>query len=153
MDASDTGIYARELDGLDRTVQIGVASGRVISLSFPEDPSEEATRGHELLDRIERVLRGESDDFADVPIALTVPTDHRAVLERVREIPYGETSDVATLARTAPGLDPERDEGVVRAALEANPVPILIPDHRVLDGPSALPTGLECRLREIESSR
>ncbi|KYH27745.1 methylated-DNA--protein-cysteine methyltransferase [Halalkalicoccus paucihalophilus] len=153
MDASDTGIYARELDGLDRTVQIGVASGRVISLSFPEEPSEETTRGHELLDRIERVLRGESDDFADVPIALTVPTDHRAVLERVREIPYGETSDVATLVRTAPGLDPEGDEGVVRAALEANPVPILIPDHRVLDGPSALPTGFERRLREIESSR
>ncbi|MCL7416979.1 MAG: MGMT family protein [Halalkalicoccus sp.] len=153
MDANDTGIYARELDEPDRTVQIGVASGRVISLSFPEEPSEEATRDHDLLDRIERYVGGEPDDFADVPIALTVPTDHRAVLERVREIPYGETSDVATLARTAPGLDPEEDEGIVRAALEANPVPILIPDHRVLDAPSALPTGLERRLREIESSR
>lgn len=152
MDASDTGIYARELDGLDRTVQIGVASGRVISLSFPEDPSEEATRGHELLDRIERVLRGESDDFADVPIALTVPTDHRAVLERVRDIPPGETSDVATLARTTPGLDPEEDEGVVRAALEANPAPILLPSHRIVDGPSPLPGELDRRLRRVESS-
>lgn len=152
MDASDTGIYARELDGLDRVVQIGVASGRIISLSMPDEPSEEATRGHELLDRIERYLGGEVDDFADVPIALTVPTDHRAVLETVREIPYGETTDVATITRRTPGLDPEEGEGVVRAALEANPVPILIPDHRVSDGPSALPAGLERRLRETESS-
>lgn len=171
MDESDTGIYAREIEGIavndgerrsgvstngasggDGIVQVGVASGRVISLSFPGSLPEEATRGHDLLDRIERYVGGKPEGFEDVPIALTVPTDHRAVLERVREVPYGETSDVATLARTAPGLDPDEDEGVVRAALEANPVPILIPDHRVLDGPSALPTGLDRRLRSVESS-
>lgn len=151
MDASDTGIYAREIDGVDRTVQIGVASGRVISLSIPDEPSEEATRGHELLDRVERYLGSEPDDFADVPIALTVPTDHRAVLETVRKIAYGETTDVATLARRTPGLD-EDDEGVVYSALEANPVPILIPGHRVVDGPNALPANLDQRLRGVESS-
>ncbi|WP_122089421.1 MGMT family protein [Halalkalicoccus subterraneus] len=151
MDESDTGIYARAL-GEFGVVRIGIASRRVISLSIPEEPPDEATRGHPLLDQIERVLAGESDDFEDVPIALTVPTDHRAVLERVREVPYGETTDVATLTRTVPGLDSEEDEGVVRAALEANPVPILLPSHRVVDGPSALPAGLDRRLRELESS-
>lgn len=152
MDASDTGIYAREIDGIDRTVQIGFASGRVISLSMTDEPSEEATHGHELLDRIERYAGGDPDGFEDVPVALTVPTDHRSVLERVCGIPYGETSDVMTLARRTPGLDPEEDEGIVRAALEANPVPILIPDHRIVDGPSALPPGLDRRLRSIESA-
>ncbi|MDL5361959.1 MGMT family protein [Halalkalicoccus sp. NIPERK01] len=152
MDESDTGIYAREIAGIDRVVQIGIASGRVISLSLPDTPSEEATRGHALLDRIERYLGGEHDDFEDVPIALTVPTDHRAVLEKARAIPFGETTDVATLARTTPGLD-EEDEAVVRAALESNPVPILIPDHRVADGPNALSPEITRLLRSLESNR
>lgn len=152
MDESDTGIYARDVAGIDRVVQIGIASGRVISLSLPDAPSEGATCGHALLDRIERYLEGDPDDFEDVPIALTVPTDHRAILEKVRAIPYGEASDVATMARTTPGLD-EEDEGAVRAALEANPVPILIPDHRVVDGPDALPSAIARRLRSLESNR
>jgi methylated-DNA-[protein]-cysteine S-methyltransferase len=147
MDASDTGIYAREIEGFDRVVQIGVASGRVISVSVPETIPKEATHNHDLLDRIERSVGGAVDEFEDVPIALTVPTDHRVVLEEVRKIPYGETSDTETLARRTPGLDPEEDKDIVRAALEANPVPILIADHRVADGPSALPTDLARRLR------
>lgn len=148
MDESDTGIYAREIDGF-ATVQLGIASGRVISLSVPAEFPEEATRDHDLLDRIERYVSGEIDDFADVPIALTVPTDHRAVVEEVRKIPYGETSDVAALARRA-GLDPEEEIDTVRAALEANPIPILLPDHRIGDGPSSIPPDLARRLRSIE---
>lgn len=152
MNATETGIYAREIAAIDRALQLGVASGRVISLSFPDEPDEEATRDHELLDRLEAYFSGETDEFDDVPIALTVPTDHRAVLDRVRELPYGETTDVVTLARAAPGLDAD-EEGprIVRAALEANPVPVLIPDHRVRDGPSAAPEDVARRLRSIES--
>jgi methylated-DNA-[protein]-cysteine S-methyltransferase len=150
MDAADTGIYAGEVGGIDRVVQIGIASGRVISLSFPEVPDEGASRDHELLERLGAYFAGERDEFSDVPVALTVPTDHRAVLDRVTEIPYGETTDVATLARAAPGLD-EDEEGVVRAALEANPVPVLIPDHRVRDGPSAAPDDVARHLRSVES--
>ncbi|MFC6905032.1 MGMT family protein [Halalkalicoccus tibetensis] len=150
MDDSDTGIYARQIDGIDRAVRIGIASGRVIDVSIPDEPSPEADPGHELLDRIERFLGGEADDFGDVPIALTVPTDQRATLERVRELPYGGTTDVATLARTTPGLD-EEDREDVRGALRANPVPILIPGHRVVDGPSPLPGELDRRLRRVES--
>lgn len=152
MDATDTGIYAREIAPLDRIVQVGIASGRVISLSFPGDVGSEVTHGHDLLDRIERYAEGSTERFEDVPIALTVPTDHRAVLERVGEIPYAETTDVMMLARTTPGLDADEDgPEIVRAALEGNPVPILIPAHRVTDGPSALPGDLDRRLRSIES--
>lgn len=153
MDASDTGIYAGEVAGLDRVVQIGIASGRVISLSFPDEPDEGASRNHALLDRLGAYFSGERDEFSDVPVALTVPTDHRAVLDRVGEVPYGETTDVATLARAVPGIDAE-EEGprIVRAALEANPVPVLIPDHRVRDGPSAAPDDVARALRSLEST-
>lgn len=153
MDATDTGIYAGEVAGLDRVVQIGIASGRVISLSFPEVPDEDASRNHALLDRLGAYFSGEPDEFSDVPVALTVPTDHRAVLDRVGEVPYGETTDVATLARAVPGLDVD-EEGprIVRAALEENPVPVLIPDHRVRDGPSAAPDDVVRVLRSLESA-
>jgi methylated-DNA-[protein]-cysteine S-methyltransferase len=125
----------------------------VISLSFPEVSDEDASRNHALLDRLGAYFSGEPDEFSDVPVALTVPTDHRAVLDRVGEVPYGETTDVAMLARAVPGLDVD-EEGprIVRAALEENPVPVLIPDHRVRDGPSAAPDDVVRVLRSLESA-
>lgn len=148
----DAGIYARESTYLDRHVQLGAASGRVLSVSFPHDPDEEATGDDELLDRIFAYLEGVEEDFADVQVALTLPTDQRAVLERVREIPYGDQIDVETLARMTSGIDHTDDEdlNVVRTALDENPVPLLVPDHRVRDGPSAAPPDVEQKLRSLE---
>jgi methylated-DNA-[protein]-cysteine S-methyltransferase len=148
----DAGIYARESAYLDRYVQVGVAQGRVISLSFPATPDEEAGTDHDLLDRIDAYLQGERVDFADVAVALTVPTDRRQVLETVQTVPYGEQVTVERLAAMTPGLDPEDadDRDLVREALADNPVPLLVPDHRVRDGPSAAPPEIEQRLRAVE---
>ncbi len=148
----DAGIYARESPYLERFVQIGIASGRVMSVSFPSAPEDNADGEHELLDRVFAYLQGETDDFADVQVALTVPTDQRAVLETVRDVPYGEQLTVEALARMTPGLsgDEEDDQRTVRTALSENPAPLLIPDHRVRDGPSAAPPPVEQRLRSLE---
>lgn len=145
------GIHAREYDRLDRYVQIGVASGRVISVSFPRTPDGNATPEHDLLDRIAAYLEGEREEFRDVEVGLTVPTDHRSILEQCRSIPYGEQVTVERLCRMA-GLDAddEDDHGVVREALAGNPVPLLIPDHRVRDGPSSAPPEVERTLRAVE---
>ena len=148
-----TGIFARESTYLDRHVQLGIASGRVLSVSFPETPDEEARPDHDLLDRAFDYLDGVSEEnFGDVAVALTVPTDQRRVLERVREIPYGDEIDVETLARMTSGLDHTDDEdlNVVRTALAENPAPLVIPDHRVRDGPSAAPPAVEQKLRSLE---
>ncbi|MFB6183177.1 MAG: MGMT family protein, partial [Haloarculaceae archaeon] len=141
----DAGIYARHSPYLDRYVQFGVAQGKVISVSFPEHPDEGAVEEHPLLDRIEAYLEGEPTDFDDVEVALTVPTDQRIVLERLRTVPYGENATVEQLARMTPAFDPEDDDDCqqVRTALAENPVPLLIPDHRVRDGPSAAPPAVE----------
>lgn len=151
MDAP-AGIYVRESPYLERYVQVGYASGKVIDVAFPEAAPEDAEEVHELIDRIFAYLEGEHDDFRDVPVALTVPTDQRAVLETVREIPYGEDVNVLQVARMTPGLDPEDDDDrmLVREALEANPTPLLVADHRVRDGPSAAPPGVEQKLRVLE---
>jgi len=150
MSHAGEGIYAVESERLGRAVQLGIASGKVINVSFPEAPDAGAQGDHPLLARIERYLAGEQEDFADVDVGLTVPTDQRAVLEKVRTIPYGESVTVDQLARMAPGLDPEEDRAVVRTALAENPVPLVIPDHRVRDGPGATPSGVAAGLRSIE---
>jgi methylated-DNA-[protein]-cysteine S-methyltransferase len=146
------GIYARESTVLDRQVQVGIAQERVLSVSFPTAPGEEATPEHDLLDRIEAYLEGAVDDFADVTVALTVPTDQREVLDVVREIPYGEEMTVEEIARATAGLDPETetDRALIRETLADNPVPLLVPDHRVRDGPSAVPAAVEQKLRAVE---
>jgi methylated-DNA-[protein]-cysteine S-methyltransferase len=151
MDAT-AGIYAREAPYLDRFVQIGVASGRVISLSFPTDPPPDADEAHDVLDRIDAYLDGEAVSFRETEVALTMATEQRDILERLRSVPYGEGVTVEGLARMTPGLDPDSDDdrGVVRTALAENPVPLLVPDHRVRDGPSTAPPPVEQKLRSIE---
>lgn len=148
----DAGIYAIESSYLDCYVQVGIASGKVISVSFPDEEPGGTVDGLALLERIESYLDGTEDEFTDVEIALTAPTENRNVLEAVRDIPYGEQLSVRKLTNVVPGLDPTRedDEITVRTALAENPAPLLIPDHRVRDAPSAAPPSIEQRLRAIE---
>lgn len=148
----EAGIYARESPYLERFVQLGIASARLISVTFPRSPDPEAAADHAILDRIDRYLDGNPEPFDDVEIALTVPTDQRAVLETLRSVPYGEQLSVERLTAMTPELDPEdeADLELVRQALADNPVPIIIPDHRVRDGPSAAPPDVEQKLRSLE---
>ncbi|PSP81596.1 cysteine methyltransferase [Halobacteriales archaeon QS_1_68_20] len=147
----EAGIAARESPFLGRTVQLGYAAGKVLRVSFPTEPDDEASPDHPLLDRIFAYLEGETDDFRDVSVALTLPTDQRSVLEAVRQVGYGEDVDVAALTRATPGMDADdEDQRLVREALAANPAPLVIPDHRVRDGPSAAPPEVEQRLRSLE---
>lgn len=152
MDQEDTaGIYARESSVLGRYVQIGMAGGRVIAVSFPETVNSTAVASDsiEVLDRVFAYLDGQKEEFADVDTGLTVPTDHRAVLESTRKIPYGTTVDIDQLARTA-GL--EDDTSTARKALANNPVPLVIPDHRVRDAPSGAPPAVEQQLQQLEKN-
>lgn len=150
--ADAAGIFARESAYLDRYVQVGVAAGKVISVSFPAEPDGDAGRDHPVLERIDAYLEGVEDDFRDVPVGLTVSSERRSVLEATREIPYGEQVTVAALVRMTPGLDAddEGDRELARGALADNPTPILIPDHRVRDGASAAPPEVEQKLRSLE---
>lgn len=146
------GIYARESLYLDRFVQIGIAGDRVVGVSFPRERPEGSQDEHPLLDRVGRYLDGARTTFEGVGLAMTVPTDHRAVLSAVRTIPYGEQRDVEAIARMTPGLSVENQEDleVVRDALDTNPVPLIVPDHRVRNGGSGAPADVEQRLRALE---
>ncbi len=146
------GIYAVESGYLDRYVQVGIAQGRVLAVDFPVRIEENVEHEHELLDRIEAYLEGARDDFDDVAVAMTMATEHRTVLEAVRQIPWGENATVEQIGRLVPGLDAddEQDQLTIREALAANPAPLIVPSHRVGDGPGGMPPAVETKLRSLE---
>lgn len=148
-----SGMFAGRSDFLDRWVRIGVASGKVISVSFPEDgPDAPVDRDHPALTRLIAYLdEGEANGFEDVEIGLTVPTDHRRIYDTVRAIPHGANRTVASVAeRTAVVASGEDGLSAVRSALADNPVPVLVPDHRV-DGVTGAPDPpVRTALRELE---
>jgi len=146
------GVYVRESAYLDCYVQLGIAQGRVISVDFPTLEPEETSPEHDLIDRVEAYLQGTRDEFDDVSVAMTMPTEQVAILEVVRDVPYGEDATVEQLTRMVPDRDPdeEDDKMAVREALAENPVPIFVPDHRVRDGPSGAPPDVEQTLRTVE---
>lgn len=151
--AENAGIYAFESGYLGRAVQIGIASDYVISVSFPEAVPAEVDGEHPVLAQVRRYLDGGTVTFDAVELALTVPRDHRHVLDAVREIPYGHERDIETVVRMTPTLDPDDEDAAatVRAALRDNPVPIIVPDHRVAGATWAAPGPIASKLRALES--
>jgi methylated-DNA-[protein]-cysteine S-methyltransferase len=143
------GVYTMHSAFLDRYVQVGMAQNRILSVEFPRESEE--TGGHEILDRIERYLQGERDEFEDVEVAMTMPTAQREVLDAVQQVPYGENATVEQLEHMVPARHDEDDlQRTIRDALTANPAPIFIPTHRVRDGPGGMPAEVETRLRSLE---
>jgi methylated-DNA-[protein]-cysteine S-methyltransferase len=86
------------------------------------------------LDRVRRELdeyfEGRRREF-DVPVdwSLTASAFRRRVLERTAKIPYGATASYREVASAAGNDRAVRAAGT---ALGANPIPIVVPCHRVL---------------------
>jgi methylated-DNA-[protein]-cysteine S-methyltransferase len=110
------------------------------------------------VDGIVGLLRGETSDLSGVPLDLDgVPEFHRRVYAIARGIAPGETLSYGEIARR---LGDPSQARAVGAALGANPIPILIPCHRVLaangrTGGFSAPGGVSTKLRilEIEGAR
>jgi methylated-DNA-[protein]-cysteine S-methyltransferase len=84
----------------------------------------------QVIDAVDASLRGESDDLADVPLALDdVPPFARRVYEVVRTIPAGETLSYGEVAVAVGSPGAARAVG---QALGRNPFPVVVPCHRVL---------------------
>jgi len=99
--------------------------------------------------QLEEYLRGDRERF-DVPLDWGgVEVFHRRVLETLCEIaPFGATVTYAELGRRA-GVDDPRDVGVL---MSRNPIPLVVPCHRVVasDGLGGYGGGLELKQRLLE---
>ena len=88
----------------------------------------------------------------DLPLAYESTPFRTAVMDAVREIPYGEIRTYSQLAKAAGSPNAFRAAGSVCAS---NPLPILIPCHRVVPssggiGGYAYGTSMKRRLLELE---
>lgn len=85
-----------------------------------------------LIEDLRRYFSGEEVDFAAVPIDYSgIDPLRRKLYEAMRALGWGQTTTYGGLARTVGLSEPEaaRDVG---QAMGRNPVPIVIPCHRVL---------------------
>ena len=145
--------YTKYYPYLESNLEVVIAEGRVMAVTFPDEPHPASDDEHELLERIDGYLSGTvEDEFADVEIHIDATPDEHQVFEALRSIPYGENSSVGDIARAVPEYDAGTDDDIeaIREILDRNPIPVIVPDHRVRDGPSAAPPRVEQRLRSLE---
>jgi methylated-DNA-[protein]-cysteine S-methyltransferase len=79
---------------------------------------------------LQRYFHGERIDFGDIPVDLAGMTPFRyIILAAIRELSYGEISTYGQVARECGSPYAARAAG---GALASNPIPIIIPCHRVV---------------------
>ena len=99
-------------------------------------------------------LEGKRTDF-DLELDLRATPFQLAVYEQLQSIPYGETRSYAEIARA---MDRPKAVRAVGAANGANPIPLIVPCHRVIGADGSL-TGfgggvdLKAQLLAMESNR
>ncbi len=96
----------------------------------PLDPDAPTYRTlPEFLDPLRRYAQGEPVDLARVPVDLRGTRFQRAVWNALRRIPFGQ---VRSYAGVAADIGNPRATRAVGAANGANPVPVVVPCHRVV---------------------
>jgi len=111
----------------------------------------------QLIERIQKHLAGELDPFLDVPLDLAGVIDFaRDVYEFSRGIPPGATR---TYGEVATGIGKPGTAQAVGQALGRNPIPLIVPCHRILaaggrPGGFSAPggTATKSRLLQIEGA-
>jgi methylated-DNA-[protein]-cysteine S-methyltransferase len=84
----------------------------------------------EAIDQLQSYASGHREDFSSIVLDLTgIAAFEQSVFAAARAIPFGETLSYGEIARQIEAPDAARAVG---AALGRNPIPIIIPCHRVL---------------------
>jgi O-6-methylguanine DNA methyltransferase len=109
------------------------------SLLRTEHPGATRSQGDEWAEVRQRLLdylEGKCADFSNIPLDLPDgPPFHRKVWEACARIPYGETRSYAQLAAEAGS---PRAFRAVGSAMASNPIPIIVPCHRVVGSNGSL---------------
>ena len=98
------------------------------------EPGGSDQRAGALADELDAYLRGDLTDF-QAPVDLIGTPFQVSVWRHLRTIPYGEVRSYADVARAIGRPEAVRAVG---AANGANPVPIIVPCHRVIGSSGAL---------------
>ena len=141
-------LLAGSSDGLKR---VSFATGKHATRLDPEWRKQDSAF-IEVIDQLNSYFAGERTTF-DLPLVLEGTAFQKKVWTALQEIPYGETISYKELAET---VGTPKAVRAVGAANGANPIPIIIPCHRVIGNDGSL-TGfggglpLKRKLLELES--
>lgn len=138
-------------DGVLRLLVGYPSSGALAAAIDAIDPHpQEADWSTALRTRLCHYLEGQRDNFSDVAVATQWSTPfQREVIARLRAVPFGQTVSYRDLAEQVGRPAAARAVGQVMAT---NPVPLIVPCHRVLGsggrlGGFSAPTGVELKRR------
>lgn len=116
------------------------------------EPGEPSNAVEAVINRIEDYAEGAAVEFDDVQLDLDgQPEFHRKAYELLLQIRWGQTTSYGTLARQLGDVSLSRAVG---QAMGANPIPLIIPCHRVLastgkPGGFSAPGGAQSKLRML----
>ena len=111
-------------------VNVYILDSKVFKIYFSNKPVENVIKSEEakMLRRdMERYFEGEKVDFSCYDVYLNVSNFVASVLDYVRKIPYGKVKTYGQIAKRF-----KTSPRAVGKALNLNPVPIIIPRHRVI---------------------
>ena len=139
-------------------IELPHASGRGFRGWVKSYAAESATReslepNRAAIEQLLEFLKGKRQRF-DLPLDLRATEFQRSVYEQLQKIPYGESRSYGEIARSLGRPNAHRAVG---AANGANPLPFVIPCHRVIASGGQLHgyaggTALKARLLAMESS-
>lgn len=121
--ASENGITRLTLPERSRTDAEAELGGTI------EEAQQESSRFDDLRARLDHYFSGGQEDLTHVVIDLDDPEFFTKVRAACRTIPAGETRSYSWLARVAGRPGASRAAG---QAMARNPVPLLVPCHRVV---------------------
>ncbi|MRJ77984.1 methylated-DNA--[protein]-cysteine S-methyltransferase [Aeromicrobium sp. SMF47] len=114
-------------------LRLHASAGLITAIRFDAGPPVGRRCADPLLDRAEEQLgeyfAGDRTEF-DLPLASDGTEFQRKVWAELQRIPYGETASYGDIARRL-GYEPVISRAV-GAANGANPIPIVVPCHRVI---------------------
>lgn len=130
----------------DLYFNVEVFNGKVLRSFFSKEKFYKKFKECELKRQVERYFSGEKVEF-DFDYEIKVSKFTLLVLEEVRKIPYGEVrtyGEIANKLKTSPKA--------IGLALKRNPIPVLIPCHRVVakDGLGGYSYGLDIKKKLLE---
>jgi methylated-DNA-[protein]-cysteine S-methyltransferase len=121
--------YARFSEALGLYVHLALRGERVARVQMVPKPPRDAEDEHPYLARILHAVATGEGDLGDIPVDLDVGPFEQKVLEALRRIPAGE---VRTYGQLAQALGHPGAARAVGNACAKNPVPLVVPCHRVV---------------------